>query len=295
MKIPRSVCTDVRENVQMSGLTTFRVGGPCDLLCAPAGIWQMADTLRLLSGAGYIVLGRCSNVLVADAGIRRPVIHTARLNHIEIEGSTIVAGAGAGLPEVARAAAERGLAGMEWACGVPGSVGGAVVMNAGAYGGEMSQTLAAARVFDGERVITVREFDFGYRHSIFHKYTDWVVIEATIKLLHGSKPDIEAQMTKLKRSRAKMQPVNLPSAGSFFKRPPGHYAGGLIEQCGLKGASVGGAQVSERHAGFLVNTGGATCDDVLRLAALVRETVYKQAGVTLEPEVRLLGDIRWPF
>ena len=282
---------DRRENVPLRSLTTFRIGGPCDCLYVPSEIERTIDLLSGLDGAA--VLGGGSNILAADAGVRVPVIHTAGLDYIEFDSETVRAGCGAGLPELARAAAKRGLSGLEWASGIPGSLGGAIAMNAGAYGGEMSQVVAEALFFDGQRAAVTDSFDFSYRHSVFTENPAYVLLEAKLRLSRGDPIGIADRMEAYRRKRNEKQPSNLPSAGSFFKRPPGRYAGALIEQCGLKGVSVGGARVSEKHAGFIVNTGGAACEDVLRLAAMVRETVFKQTGAELEPEVRLLGDIRW--
>jgi UDP-N-acetylmuramate dehydrogenase len=240
-----------------------------------------------------VILGGGSNILAADEGVRHPVIRTAKLCEIIIDGTTVRAGCGTGLPELSRAAAKHGLSGLEWASGIPGSAGGAVVMNAGAYGGEMSDITVEAVVFDGRDVIIIKEFDHSYRSSIFHSNPDWTVLEVTLKLSEGDPAAIAGKIDELRRRRNEKQPANLPSAGSFFKRPAGGYAAELIERCGLKGASCGGAQVSPKHSGFIVNTGGALCDDVLRLAERVRETVFAQTGVELEPEVRLLGRDAW--
>jgi UDP-N-acetylmuramate dehydrogenase len=168
-------------------------------------------------------------------------------------------------------------------------------MNAGAYGGELSQVVTEALVFNGQDAVTVTDFDFSYRHSVFSAQPSWAVLEVTLRLTEDDPGAIAARMNDFTARRNAKQPVSLPSAGSFFKRPPGFYAAALIEQCGLKGVFSGGAQVSEKHSGFIVNTGGATCDDVLRLAAVVQETVFKRTGVGLEPEVRLMGDIQWSF
>ncbi len=285
--------TPQRERVPLRELTTFRIGGPCDSLYVPGNTEQAVTLLRTLQKP--IILGRGSNVLAADAGLRSPVVLTSGLNGIHIEGETVRAGCGVSLPELSQAAAKASLSGLEWAGGIPGSLGGAVVMNAGAYGGVMDGVVTEALCFDGEKTFTVTEFDFGYRHSVFHEMPDMAVLEVTLKLTSGDGSEIRAKTEELKKARSQKQPVNQPSAGSFFKRPPGRFAGALIEQCGLKGVSVGGAQVSEKHAGFIVNTGGATCDDVMRLADLVRGRVYKETGAELVPEVRLLGDIQWSF
>ncbi|MCL2003744.1 MAG: UDP-N-acetylmuramate dehydrogenase [Oscillospiraceae bacterium] len=277
----------------LSHLTTFRIGGPCGRLYEPSDTERAIELLRGLEGA--VVLGGGSNLLAADEGVSAPIIRTANLNRITFDGVTVRAGCGAGLPELARAAAKRGLSGLEWSSGIPGSVGGAAVMNAGAYDGEMSQVVTEALVFDGNDAVTVRDFDFAYRRSVFHSRPEWTVLEVTLKLAEGDREVITARMDELRVRRNQKQPVSLPSAGSFFRRPEGGYAAELIDRCGLKGTRVGGAQISEKHAGFIVNTGGAACLDVLRLAALARETVFRRTGVELEPEVRLLGDIEWSF
>ncbi|MCL1808038.1 MAG: UDP-N-acetylmuramate dehydrogenase [Oscillospiraceae bacterium] len=276
----------------LSSLTTFRIGGPCEDLHTPDGTERTIELLKKLENP--IVLGGGSNVLASDAGVNAPIIRTAGLNHIDIDGETIRAGCGAGLPECARAAAARGLTGLEWASGIPGSLGGAVVMNAGAYGGEMSQVVTSALIFNGREAVEISSFDFSYRHSVLMEHPSWVVLEVTLKLKWGDPDEIAAKIEQFRKARNEKQP-NQPSAGSFFKRPPGHFAAALIDQCGLKGKTEGGAQVSEKHAGFIINRKGATCEDVLRLASLVRETVFKQTGVELEPEVRLLGELQWSF
>jgi UDP-N-acetylmuramate dehydrogenase len=253
----------------------------------------MIELLRKLENP--VILGGGSNILAAGEGVREPVIHTAGLRHIAFDGCVVRAGCGAGLPELSRAAARKGLSGLEWASGIPGSLGGAAVMNAGAYGGEMSQAVTEVLAFDGREAVWITEFDFSYRHSVFIDTPSLTVLEVTLRLSQDDPAEITARMEAHMRARNEKQPVNLPSAGSFFKRPKGGYAAALIEECGLKGASVGGARVSEKHSGFIVNTGGATCDDVLRLASLVRETVFIRFGTELEPEVRLLGDIGWNF
>jgi UDP-N-acetylmuramate dehydrogenase len=278
---------------RLSGLTTFRIGGPCERLYQPDGIERTIELLREVNGA--VVLGGGSNILAADEGVSFPVIRTTGVNHIEFDGDTIRAGCGVLLPELSRAAAKRGLTGLEWAGGIPGTVGGAVVMNAGAYGGEMSQVVTEALVYNGKDAVVLRDFRFSYRHSIFHDDPSLICLEAVFSLTPGDPDEIAAKAEGHRTARNEKQPVNVPSAGSFFKRPPGHYAAALIDQCGLKGVSRGGARVSEKHAGFIVNTGGAACRDVLDLAKHVHDAVFRQTGVKLEPEVRLLGDITWNF
>lgn len=282
-----------REQVPLRELTTFRIGGPCDSLYTPVNPGEMTELLRVLENP--IVLGRGSNILAADTGLRAPVILTSGLNQLRIDGDTVRAGCGLSLPELSRAAAKASLSGLEWAAGIPGSLGGAVVMNAGAYGGSMADAVTEVLCFDGERTVTVTDCNFSYRHSVFHITPALTVLEVALHLTPGDSREISLKMEEYRSRRNEKQPVNMPSAGSFFKRPPGHFAGALIERCGLKGASVGDARVSEKHAGFIVNTGCATCEDVLRLAALVREKVFKETGAELVPEVRLLGDVQWSF
>jgi UDP-N-acetylmuramate dehydrogenase len=253
----------------------------------------MIELLQTLDSP--IILGGGSNILAADEGVRSPVIHTAELRSVAFEGNTVRAGCGTGLPELSRAAMRAGLSGLEWASGIPGSLGGAVVMNAGAYGGEMSQAVTEVLVFNGHNTVVMTGFDYSYRHSVFLDTPSLTVLEAVLRLTPDDPAEIAARMEVHMKARNDKQPVNFPSAGSFFKRPKGGYAAAMIEECGLKGAAVGGARVSEKHSGFIVNTGGAACDDVLRLASLVRETVFMRFGTELEPEVRLLGDISWSF
>jgi UDP-N-acetylmuramate dehydrogenase len=277
----------------LSGLTTFRIGGPCENYCVPANTARMVELLQTLENP--VILGGGSNILAADKGVREPVVHTAGLRHFAFEGETVRAGCGVSLPELSRAAAREGLSGLEWASGIPGSLGGAVAMNAGAYGGEMSQAVTEVLAFDGNAAVAMTEFGFSYRHSIFLDTPALTVLEATLRLVRDGPAEICARMEAHMQARNSRQPANMPSAGSFFKRPKGGYAAALIEECGLKGTAVGGAMVSDKHSGFIVNTGGASCEDVLRLAALVRETVFTGTGIELEPEVRLLGDIAWNF
>ncbi|MDR1668378.1 MAG: UDP-N-acetylmuramate dehydrogenase [Oscillospiraceae bacterium] len=284
----------LRKNALLRNLTTFRIGGLCECLYAPENAEEMTELLRTLENP--VVLGRGSNILAADAGVSSPVILTTGLNSIFIEGNTVRAGCGVRLAELAGAAKNASLTGFEWAGGIPGSLGGATVMNAGAYGGAMSDVVTEVVCCDGEQVLRINDCRFGYRHSVFLDDPSLTVLEVSIKLSPGDPVEISQKSDDFRRRRNEKQPVNLASAGSFFKRPPGFYAGALIEQCGLKGVWVGGAQVSERHAGFIVNPKSeATCEDVMRLAALVRERVFKETGAELVPEVRLLGDVQWSF
>jgi len=278
----------------MSTYTTFRVGGPARRMVFPQSVAETAAVLDLAAENGWpwLVLGNGSNLLVRDEGLDLLVIHTGRMTGKElINETTVRAEAGISLTRLAVFALDHGLAGLAFAHGIPGSLGGAVYMNAGAYGGEMSQVLSAVEAwFPGEGVVRLmpQQLELGYRRSIFSR-KQGVVLAAEVTLTPGSKDAIRAEMEELFRRRKEKQPLEYPSAGSTFKRPEGYFAGALIEQCGLKGASVGGAQVSEKHAGFVINKGGATCADVLGLIGHVQETVRQQTGVSLECEVKILG------
>jgi len=278
----------------MSTYTTFRVGGPARRMVFPQSVAETAAVLDLAAENGWpwLVLGNGSNLLVRDEGLDLLVIHTGRMTGKElINETTVRAEAGISLTRLAVFALDHGLAGLACAHGFPGSLGGAVYMNAGAYGGEMSQVLSAVEAwFPGEGVVRLmpQQLELGYRRSIFSR-KQGVVLAAEVTLTPGSKDAIRAEMEELFRRRKEKQPLEYPSAGSTFKRPEGYFAGALIEQCGLKGASVGGAQVSEKHAGFVINKGGATCADVLGLIGHVQETVRQQTGVSLECEVKILG------
>ena len=276
--------------------TSFRIGGPARRMAFPASgeqlVLLLAEAERL--GARPLVIGNGTNLLCPDAGLDRLVIDTsAALNRVESAGpDTVTAEAGASLARAADFACRQGLAGLEFAHGIPGTVGGAVCMNAGAYGGEMRQVVARASVLfpgEGVRELTGEELDFGYRHSLLTDHPEAVVLSAVFRLQPGDPEAIRAGMRDLMARRKASQPLDLPSAGSTFKRPAGYYAGTLIDQCGLKGLAVGGAQVSEKHAGFVVNQGGATFADVTELIRQVQERVFAEAGVRLEPEVKIIS------
>lgn len=277
----------------MAGHTTFRLGGPARRMACPDSAEAMAALLDLAEERGWpwLAVGNGSNLLVSDRGVDRLVLHTGGLEQVERTGErTIRAGAGLSLARLAVFAQRNSLAGLAFAHGIPGSLGGAVCMNAGAYGGEMSQIVSAVEAWfpgRGLRRLSSEELDFGYRHSLFSDHPG-VVLAAELTLSPGDGAEIKAQMEELIRRRREKQPLEYPSAGSTFKRPEGHFAGALIEQCGLKGAAVGGAQVSEKHAGFVINAGGATCADVLGLIRRIQDTVFAQTGVRLEPEVRVV-------
>ena len=273
----------------MSRHTTFRVGGPADVLVRPT-VEQLAGVLGLCReyGEPYTLIGNGSNLLVGDGGIRGVVIELAEpAGAIEVNGNEITAQAGAMLAKIANTAA----AGMEFASGIPGTIGGAVVMNAGAYGGEMKDILVHVKVLNEqgeEKELTVEELELGYRRScILEKH--YLITEATVRLTPGHEEEIRAKMKELNEKRIEKQPLSYPSAGSTFKRPEGYFAGKLIMDSGLRGYQVGGAQVSEKHCGFVINRNQATAADVEELCRQVAEKVKEQSGVDLEMEIKRLG------
>lgn len=283
----------IRQEEPMSKHTTFRVGGPAELYACP-GTEELAALLALARKASLpvTVIGNGSNLLVGDGGIAGLVVEIGdRMNAVRADRECVRAQAGALLSVTAQAAAAAGLGGMEFAAGIPGSVGGAVVMNAGAYGGEMKDILRSVQVLtDTGNVLHLdaEELSLGYRHSCVPK-NGYIVVEAELFLAPKPGEEIRARMHELREQRAKKQPLEYPSAGSTFKRPQGYYAGKLIMDAGLCGYTVGGAQVSEKHCGFVVNRGGATAADIRQLMRDVQERVREKFGVELEPEVKLLG------
>lgn len=282
------------EQEPMSRHTSFKIGGPADMFVQPASaeeLWRVLGVARE-ERVPFFVIGNGSNLLVSDEGFRGMIIHTGgNLKEISVEDTIIHAQAGAKLSAVARAALDHGLTGLEFAAGIPGSLGGAVSMNAGAYGGEMKDILLDVEVIteEGERrVVPAEDMDLSYRHSVvFDRH--YVVVSARMKLMPGDPEQIKARMDELALARKEKQPLEYPSAGSTFKRPEGYFAGKLIQDAGLKGYTVGGAQVSEKHSGFVVNKGNATAEEVLFLIRQVQKKVKQQFDVDLEPEVRMLG------
>ena len=281
------------EQEPMSRHTTFKIGGPCLLMAFPWSVEECKVCILAAHELGIepLILGRGSNLLVADKGIDRFIIKPAKgMDGIQIEGNTITAGAAVPLRFLAQRAADAGLSGLEFAHGIPGNLGGALVMNAGAYGGEMKNIVERVETFapDGKEVyFTASDCQFAYRHSIFAENSH-LITAATFTLESDDPVEIQARMAELAQKRRDSQPLDCPSAGSTFKRPKDGFAAALIEQCGLKGTSIGGAQVSPKHSGFVVNTGDATCADVLALMELVQKNVLEQTGVCLEPEVKIL-------
>ena len=282
-----------RENVVLASYTTMRTGGPAALFAEPRNAQQLARVHQWAQEKGLplLIFGNGSNLLIADSGFDGLVIHLGRaLSEVSVFANTLTAQAGASLAAAARAAAQASLTGLEFAAGIPGSIGGAVCMNAGAYGGEIAQVIVSARVLtpEGVRTVSKEELTLGYRSSAVMQ-NGWVVLEATFELTPGNPDQIKATMADLAARRREKQPLQYPSCGSFFKRPVGYYAGALIEQAGLKGYRVGDAQVSEMHAGFVINRGHATSSEIYRLMQDVQRRVQAQFGVALEPEVRLIG------
>lgn len=284
----------IKINEPMAGHTTFKTGGPADIMLLPESAEEITEAIKICKSNSLpcILIGNGSNLLVRDKGIRGVVIKLGKgFSRIEVKNCRVRAQAGALLSTVANAAYRASLKGMEFAAGIPGSIGGAVCMNAGAYGGEMKDIIKEVTVFDGEKIKTIsnNEAEFEYRNSRIMK-EKMTVLEAVMELEKGETEEIKALMDELAARRREKQPLDKPSAGSTFKRPEGHFAGKLIEEAGLRGFSIGGAQVSEKHCGFVVNRGGATSRDILELIDEIKGRVYENSGVMLECEVRLIGE-----
>lgn len=277
----------------MSRHTTFRVGGPADFFVTPKAKEEVRDVIRICKEAGmpYYIIGNGSNLLVSDAGYRGVIVQIYKeMNEVKVEGDLVKAQAGALLSGIAAKALGAELSGFEFASGIPGTIGGACVMNAGAYGGEMKDVLESVTVLTGEgKIIELgrNELELGYRTSVIAK-KGYIVLGAVLKLERGDGEKIKTYMDELKEKRVTKQPLEYPSAGSTFKRPEGSYASLLIEQCGLKGLNVGGAEVSTKHSGFVINKGGATFEDVIELTDKVKKCVYEKTGYSLELEPIIL-------
>ncbi|MBO5259627.1 MAG: UDP-N-acetylmuramate dehydrogenase [Agathobacter sp.] len=284
----------IREKELMKNHTTFRIGGEADVLVMPEAqeiplVLQKAAELQI----PVTVIGNGSNLLVGDKGIRGLVLEIGKpADYVEIEGNRLRVGAGTMLGKAAAQAAEAGLGGMEFAAGIPGSMGGAVVMNAGAYGGEIKDILVEAKVITREGkelTLSNEDLDLSYRHSCIPE-KEYIVVEATLELQPKDIAEIRERMAELRQQRIEKQPLEYPSAGSTFKRPEGYFAGKLIMDAGLRGYQVGDAQVSEKHCGFVINRGNATAAEVKQLMQDVAEKVYEEYQVTLEPEVKMIGE-----
>ena len=285
----------VTENAPMAKETTFRCGGNADLLVTVSDLDGLKFTLSVMKAFGmpWMILGNGSNVLFKDSGYRGAVIKlSGEFSEVVLEGTEMTAGPGVLLAYLSKLAAANSLSGLEFACGIPGSLGGGIFMNAGAYGGTMADVVKSVTAVTPEGEIYEYgedELELSYRHSRFMDSGE-VIVRAKLLLKEGNREEIQALMDEKNRARREKQPVSYPSAGSFFKRPEGYYAAALIDQTGLKGLSVGGAEVSELHAGFIINKGGATATDVLALMEKVQSAVFEKYGVRLEPEVRIIGE-----
>lgn len=285
---------DIAINEPMKNHTSFKVGGPADILVCPKTYEEVVNIIKLCNEAGipFYIIGRGSNLVVRDGGYRGVIIKLTKLDTIKVQEEMVIVQGGADLSKVSDAALNNDLTGFEFACGIPGTVGGAVTMNAGAYNGEVSQVIYSALVVDKEgNLINLdrEQLNLGYRTSAVQEH-GYAVLEASFKLKKGDHDKIKNRIDELTRRREDKQPLEYPSAGSTFKRPEGYFTGQLIEECALKGHSIGGAEVSQKHAGFIINKGGATAKDVLSLIEYVQEVVKERYNVELHPEVRIIGE-----
>ncbi|MDY6084738.1 MAG: UDP-N-acetylmuramate dehydrogenase [Dialister sp.] len=284
----------IRENEPMSRHTTFGIGGPADLFLMPSTPEELQLSLKAAKKAGIsvFVVGGGANLLVRDKGIRGIVIHTGHLRYLKVRDHYMIVSAGMSTAEVARAALGHHLSGLEFASGIPGTIGGAAYMNAGAYGSEMAEVIVSATICDSDgnlRRYGKADINYGYRHSRFMGRSE-VILDITLSLKPGDEAGIKARMDELNGRRRLKQPLDKRSAGSTFKRPAGHFTGKMIEELGLKGFSVGDARVSEKHAGFLINDGHASCRDMMALIAEVQRQVKEAYHVDLRPEVQIVGE-----
>jgi UDP-N-acetylmuramate dehydrogenase len=291
----RTLCAEVREAEPLRKHVSFRIGGPADVLVVPRALDELRAVVRWLFAehVPFLVLGQGSNVVIADRGIRGVVVKIGKgVDRVTIDGDRVMAQSGAGLPHVARDAATRGLSGLEFAAGIPASVGGAVVMNAGAHGHAMAEIVASVRVVtpDADAVLTAPMLAYAYRTSVLQQRTG-VVMEATLQLRRQDPAAVRAQTEEWLNHRSATQPIGPPSSGCVFRNPAGDHAGRLIDLAGGKGLQVGGAQVSDVHANYIINTGGATAADVLALMRKVNALVAEKFGISLDPEVKLLGEM----
>ena len=286
----------VKSDLPLCEYSTFRIGGKADIALFPTTVEQFSLQLAMLaqSGLQYKVIGNGSNVLFSDAGYRGVMVFTTEMKQYRFDKDTLYAQSGAGLGRVCTEASRQGFEGFAFGCGIPGTVGGGVYMNAGAYGGQIADVLISSEVYDTlhNRVftLTAEEHELAYRHSVFAEHPEYVILSSTFALRKGNADEIMQKVREQAASRREKQPLHLPSVGSTFKRPEGYFAGKLIEDAGLKGTRVGGAVVSEKHAGFVVNEGGATAADVLALVEQIKERVHAQFGVQLECEFEYVGE-----
>ncbi len=286
----------VKHDLPLCEYSTFRIGGKADLALFPTTVEQLSLQLAMLaqSGLKYRVMGNGSNVLFSDAGYRGVMIFTTEMKQYRFDKDTLYAQSGASLGRVCTEASRQGFEGFAFGCGIPGTVGGGVYMNAGAYGGQIADVLISSEVYDTAQnrvfTLTADGHELAYRHSIFAEHPEYIILSSTFALRRGNADEIMQKVKEQAASRREKQPLNYPSVGSTFKRPEGYFAGKLIEDAGLKGLRVGGAVVSEKHAGFVVNQGGATADDVLALTELIKQRVFDQFGVCLECEFEYIGE-----
>ena len=284
----------VLQNVSLKDYTSMKVGGNADVVIEPDSIVKIKDCICALrkGNVPYMIMGNGSNLIFSDEGFRGVIIEvSSRFSKIEVNGEYMVAEAGALLSRAANLALANSLTGLEFASGIPGTIGGAAYMNAGAYGGEMSSVIVETLNLDRDGnfiILKGEEHNFSYRNSRIQQ-DGLICLKVTMKLQKGNPEEIRATMNDLNARRREKQPLDMPSAGSVFKRPEGHFAGKLIQDCGLRGFSIGGAQVSEKHCGFIVNTGTATAKDVVDLIDYIQKAVYEKTGIRLEPEVRIIG------
>lgn len=285
---------EIKKNELLKNHTSFKIGGPADEFAEVCNEEEIKELIKYAKEKviPYTIMGNGSNLLVSDKGVRGLVIKLAKgFDSVEVIGDKIIAKSGILLSKLSNFALDNELSGIEFASGIPGTLGGAIYMNAGAYGGEMKDVVESVTYLSNGEIKTAGkgDLDFGYRHSRFSNTED-IVLSAEIQLKKGDKTEIRAMMDDFKERRCSKQPLSMPSAGSTFKRPDGYFAGKLIEDAGLKGKSIGGAQVSEKHSGFVVNTGDAKAQDVLDLIKYIQDTVFKKFGVKLETEVKTLGE-----
>ena len=285
---------NIKLNETLDKYTTFKVGGPCDIMVFPESELEFASTIKeiVLNKVPYFILGLGSNLIVKEGGIRGVVINMIKFNKIFVDGNVITAQAGAKLSDVSDIACDNSLHGFEFACGIPGTIGGAISMNAGAYGGEMSQVIENIKVVDknGDIIELNRdEINFGYRKTVIFK-EKYVVISCKISLEFGDKKEIETHIKDLTCKRNSKQPLEYPSAGSIFKRPEGHYTGKLIEDCGLRGYIHKNVMISNKHCGFIVSRGNTNANEILELIDIIKDKVYQKFEVKLELEVKIVGE-----
>ena len=286
---------NIRYDESMKNHTTMKVGGICECLVIPETLEEILAVIKYAkeNNIKYYVIGNGSNLLVKDEGISYLIIKiTSSFSNVEINGNTIKAESGCSIPKLSLIAKNNSLSGLEFACGIPGTLGGAVRMNAGAYGSEMVDVIEEVGYLDENgdlKIAKNEELEFSYRSSMFVSHKEYIIIYAILKLKEGNVEEISKIMETNMTSRKEKQPIEFPNFGSVFKRPEGHFVGKLIDDCGLKGYTIGGAQISTKHSGFMINTGSATCEDVLNLIKYIKEEVYKKFEVKLHEEVEILG------